>query len=329
MKFEWKAKTKVFRLFCRENRREVFLLCLGAIILLALQLAADLAGTERYIVDDRGRLTAVRREAEEEMSLPLHVRLEKDGLETEENVTVYLSGEEAENLSEEKETDPLQELKDGLEELLSEIEGSSDAVIKLPGHLSDGTKITWTRQKDLSAAGCILLIPLGLFFLYRSRTEKEKQEREKQVSSVSRGLPGFNDQLLLLMNSGLIFSDAFTRIAEGRAGRKEKDDFSAILEDMLRRSRETGSSLISAMESCARGLGIREFSRLTGILADNQYKGVDLAGKLEAESEILWNQRKKTAEEKGRAAETKLSFPLAVLLLVLILVTAAPAILQM
>ena len=78
MKFEWKAKTKVFRLFCRENRREVFLLCLGAIILLALQLAADLAGTERYIVDDRGRLTAVRREAEEEMSLPLHVRLEKD-----------------------------------------------------------------------------------------------------------------------------------------------------------------------------------------------------------------------------------------------------------
>ncbi len=197
---------------------------------MALQLAADLAGTERYIVDDRGRLTAVRREAEEEMSLPLHVRLEKDGLETEENVTVYLSGEEAENLSEEKETDPLQELKDGLEELLSEIEGSSDAVIKLPGHLSDGTKITWTRQKDLSAAGCILLIPLGLFFLYRSRTEKEKQEREKQVSSVRRGLPGFNDhQLLLLMNSGLIFSDAFTRIAEGRAGRKEKDDLSAIL----------------------------------------------------------------------------------------------------
>ena len=98
---------------------------------------------------------------------------------------------------------------------------------------------------------------------------------------------------------------------------------------MLRRSQETGSSLIAAMESYAKTLGIREFSRLTAILADNQYKGVDLTDKLAAESDMLWEQRKKTAEEKGKAAETKLSFPLAVLLLVLILVAAAPAMLQM
>ena len=36
--------------------------------------------------------------------------------------------------------------------------------------------------------------------------------------------------------------------------------------------------------------------------------------KLESESDILWTQRKKIAEEKGRIAETKLTFPLALLL---------------
>ena len=51
--------------------------------------------------------------------------------------------------------------------------------------------------------------------------------------------------------------------------------------------------------------------------------------KLESESDILWTQRKKIAEEKGRIAETKLTFPLALLLLVLILITAAPAIMEM
>jgi len=44
---------------------------------------------------------------------------------------------------------------------------------------------------------------------------------------------------------------------------------------------------------------------------------------------LLWEQRKKLAEERGRAAETKMAFPLAILLLVLILITAAPAMLQM
>ena len=52
-----------------------------------------------------------------------------------------------------------------------------------------------------------------------------------------------------------------------RVVREKKDPFSEILADMLRRSQETGSSLIAAMESYAKTLGIREFSRLSRLLA--------------------------------------------------------------
>ena len=102
-----------------------------------------------------------------------------------------------------------------------------------------------------------------------------------------------------------------------------------VILDIKKYSAETGISLIALMEQYGKKLGVREFSRMTGIIADNQYKGIDLTEKLESESDLLWNQRKKLAEERGRAAETKLAFPLAMLLMVLIVITAAPAVLQM
>ena len=64
------------------------------------------------------------------------------------------------------------------------------------------------------------------------------------------------------------------------------------------------------------------------MLTENQYRGIDLRSKLKSEGEFLWEQRKKIAEEKGKLAETKMTLPLAVLLAVLILITAAPAVLQ-
>ena len=51
--------------------------------------------------------------------------------------------------------------------------------------------------------------------------------------------------------------------------------------------------------------------------------------KLQAESEILWMNRKKNCEERGRLAETKLTLPLVIFLLVLIVITIAPALLEL
>lgn len=38
---------------------------------------------------------------------------------------------------------------------------------------------------------------------------------------------------------------------------------------------------------------------------------------------------KKQSEEKGRAAETKMTFPLVILLLVLVIITVAPAMIEL
>jgi tight adherence protein C len=68
---------------------------------------------------------------------------------------------------------------------------------------------------------------------------------------------------------------------------------------------------------------------MTAVISDNWDKGSVLAEKLEGESNLLWISRKKRAEEKGKLAETKLTFPLVILLIVLIMVTIAPALMEL
>jgi tight adherence protein C len=69
--------------------------------------------------------------------------------------------------------------------------------------------------------------------------------------------------------------------------------------------------------------------RFAGVIADNIGKGSALSEKLQTESDLLWNSRKKKAEERGRIAETKLTIPMLLMLLVLVMITIAPAALEM
>mgnify|MGYP000656837785 FL=1 len=54
----------------------------------------------------------------------------------------------------------------------------------------------------------------------------------------------------------------------------------------------------------------------------------DWTEKLKQENSLLWLARKQQSEEKGRLAETKLTLPLMILLLVLIMMTIAPAMME-
>ena len=61
---------------------------------------------------------------------------------------------------------------------------------------------------------------------------------------------------------------------------------------------------------------------------ENQNRGTDLWDKLAEQSEMLWEERKRAAMRKIRLSESKMSFPLGILLIALIVITAAPAMLQ-
>ncbi len=325
------TKGKEFLKFCKEKKKVTVLVLTAVLILTAIQTASFFSRSGSYITDEKGRVVAIAREnIDSGMSVPIKVKAVRGNLQAEQNLILSLPGKTGSESHKKEQADEEDELLSQIKSLTNEVELSSAENVRLPNRLADGTRIYWYREKTRPSFTAFLLFPLMMLLLYRDSIQKKRIAEKRQIEIVRKSLPGFNNQLLLLLNSGLIFHDAFLRIAQGYEKRKEeKTYFTETIVEIKKKADLAGNSLVTVLDDYGRKLSIKEFTRIINIIADNQYKGVNLSEKLEAESEILWTERKKIAEEKGRIAETKLTFPLALLLLVLIMITAAPAIMEM
>ncbi len=164
-----------------------------------------------------------------------------------------------------------------------------------------------------------------------SSKKAQKKEREARRTACLCSLPGLLSQLLLLLNSGMILEAALIRIAEGygRLPPEAESDFTRQVAALAVMRERTGESMVSLFYGFARHSGVKELSRVAGIMLENRDKGTDLWDKLAGEANMLWQERKALALEKMRLNETKMSFPLGILLMALLLMTAAPAMMQL
>ena len=160
---------------------------------------------------------------------------------------------------------------------------------------------------------------------------KQKKLREAQQTEILYTLPGFLNQLLLLVGSGMVLTDALRRIADGYMALppKEQNYVTESFTQLWQESARTGESLLTAFRRFSRFSHVKELNRVTGILEENQTKGSALWEKLQEQSEALWTARKQITLARIRMAESKMSFPLGIFLIALIMMTAAPAMLQM
>lgn len=160
---------------------------------------------------------------------------------------------------------------------------------------------------------------------------KTKKENEKRRLEIIYSLPGFINRLLLLMNSGAVLNEAFCKIAieYQNADDERKNFFTEEICRIYEESQRNGESVIKGFYKFGRKSNVRELARVANILAENQNRGTDLWDKLAEQGELLWEERKRTAMKEIRMAESKMSFPLGILLIALIIITAAPAMLQL
>ena len=208
--------------------------------------------------------------------------------------------------------------------------------VALPDHLKTGETITWTaRRRNNTVAIAFAMIVLTVF-IYKKRLDPLDKLRRAQMDSVRRQLPEFVNRLVLLLGAGLVLSSAFERIVEEsrRTEALSGDYFYKCMDGIYSKIKETNGSMEKEFRAFARsgehsGEGSRELMRISNIISDNISKGVELTDKLQSESEALWLSRKRSSEERGRLAETKLTMPLTVFLLVLVVVTVSPALLEL
>ena len=157
-----------------------------------------------------------------------------------------------------------------------------------------------------------------------------KKLMEKNRADILKTLPGFINQLLLLMNSGLILQDAFCRIAENYSVMPEKQqnyftrEICRIYDDGMKNN----ENVIVSFYNFSRFSNVKELTRVAALLMENRDRGTDLWEKLAEHGNALWEEHKRSTMEKIRLTESKMSFPLGILLIALIIITAAPAMMQ-
>lgn len=331
MKVDVLAEWKNLKSFlCRkETRGKLMLLIAGTLVVIGILLYKDASGGEKYIVDKKGNLIGITRKTNKDfVSYPLKVRAKKGAKAVEESVTVTLNGKVDKEKRIIEKPDPESELTNVVRSTVDKIGDSGKKTVLLPLRVSNDTQLYWERVRNYNSVLLIVIPFMIIFIMYFDIRKKEYDKRVRRDEMIIRSLPGFNDQLLMLLNCGLIFNDAFRTIVGGYRKNKNGDYLGKVLSDVEERSVKSNRNLISILQESADKIGNRWFSRVVSLIADNQKKGVDLREKLRSDGGMIWEERKKKAVEKGKLAESKLSFPLAILLVVLIIVTALPAMLQ-
>lgn len=272
---------------------------------------------------------------------PLRVELIAQGRngdeEFREMVRVSVKGKEGknENIKSENDekADPEAIRKGEMRRCAYEISNTNEGErVILPREMADLKGITWKEKREGAPVWIIAVGAVALAGVYWGRNDKFKKKLKECNESIEEDLPNFLNKMVLLMNSGMVFSSAFQRAVEseiGRGGIEKVGYFYGELQKIQVKVRETKTSLTAELKKFAERSENREWMRVVNVVSNNVEKGTEPIQVLEAESGLLWFKRKKRAEEKAKVAETKMSLPLAIQLFVLITITLAPAMLEM
>lgn len=294
------------------------------------------ANTGSLISDDSGAIMKIQRSSMENSETYEMILDIRDGNKISQRpVTLVLRPySNTKNL---KETNPEEvrsaEINTQIDGIITSIEYSPDEELVLPTRLDDGTTISWHAAESKSNEGFVI-IPI-IYFALIALTIKSQVDADggKEIAirkEILHDLPRFCNQLFLMMNAGMILSDAFERICSSYLEIKE-DERSWFQKEMITLYKQNcdhhrGAAVV--LTEFAAEYNVKELTRIAAILAVNEKRGSDVVESLSRESKYLWDDRKLIAREGGKQIDVKMSYPLGALLILLIVITMAPAMLN-
>ncbi len=155
----------------------------------------------------------------------------------------------------------------------------------------------------------------------------EKKRKKKYVEEVESDFPDMVMQLILLLNAGMVCSAAFRRLCAMNS--ESSAPLYRELCDIQRRCDEVNLSFTSELYAFAKKCGSRDLLRFAALVSESSGRGSELADKLDRERSWLWASRLARARTRAAEAGTRLSIPLMMLMVSLVIISAAPALMQM
>lgn len=313
--------------------QRLYMVSFAAAILLFSLVVRDMSAKELYIKSEDGSVQALQWD-EDGGERRLVLNVESEGENESRDITIRRRADDASTgkLVDEKEKAEA-ERENEINNIINEIEFSRKKRISLPRKLSDGSKLRWEARDDEGSD--YFLIPLMYLILVclivKSSLDTPKDVVIARRNSIIRGLPRFCNQLLLTMNAGMILSDAFEKICSSYEliPENKRTFFEQSMIDINQSNSGHRTSTAQLLSEYAQEYNVKEMMRIATILTENERRGSDVIESLERESAFLWESRKTRASERGKALDAKMAYPLGVLLLILIVITIAPAFLTM
>ena len=325
----------------RTAMKRIYLITFAfAVIFIAISVRNMTSG-ERYIVDEKGNVVGVYREdVHTPASFDLELHAVRKGKKVEKDITISpLCVKSRKNTAAEKEKNDREvqiSMDAEINRAVSKIEGTGTKKIRLPSELSDGSRLVWQKKSNESDETAALLICYCILVILAARgsacRSDRRTEAEKKRKEVVRKLPRFTNQLMLTMNAGMILSDAFIKICDGYTLLSDEENgfFEKSMVYIASSSKKTHrASIAGLVTEFASEVQAKEMLRISALMTENERRGSDITGNLESESKYLWDSRKLIAKEKGKMIDTKMAYPMAMLLILLIIITMAPAMLSM
>lgn len=195
-----------------------------------------------------------------------------------------------------------------------------------------GQSVTWYPEADLRWIWILMLTAAAVCAVIIGRHKEEERRRRQREQSMQMDYPEIVSRLGLYMGAGISTRRAWERIVEsyeekGAGNRKPREAY----EEMRRALYEMQSGVAEAVAYERFGTRCRlpSYLKLGTLLSQNLRKGTrNLAGLLQEESREALENRKALAKKMGEECESKLLFPMIMMLLTILLMVMYPAIIS-
>ena len=179
--------------------------------------------------------------------------------------------------------------------------------------------------KSMQLLGLILgLVLSGVLFYFSFKSIDEKIE--KRHLKISLDMPDFTNKVIILSGAGLTIRDALIKISKEMS--IQTPLYEALAECVS--AIDTGANDTQAFMRLTDKCNMPAMRRFCSVILQNlKFGGAEVIRALTDISDEQWNERKNASEKLTMEAETKLLYPMMLMLFSVIIVTIVPALLSM
>lgn len=205
---------------------------------------------------------------------------------------------------------------------------ASDERLYLPEEI-DGQEVAWAGNR--TDAGRVFLglgVVISLMMIL-TRLERRREAEEKRREGMLLDYPHIVGKLTLLVSAGMSLRMAFEKMGEDyrkslAAGGARREGFEEILR--VTRDMANGIPELQSYANMGRRSPEARYKSLATLLSQNLRRGSgEMVRILEREAAEAFDERRKQARIQGEKAGTKLTFPMFILLAVVMVILMVPA----